>query len=230
MRRRLDRDRGPDPRVSRRSAPHRAKETCRTRSADGEKAEADRKRETLARRSDRAGIRAPSSTICATITLCGSRVDWVQGLDTICPRASLRGADQTPQGRDGSMRIDWHPAIRVMEPPPCDWGLGVGRGPPCLRRSTASYRPELGKLPAFPAAKRGAAPATRPAAHAAGMRLPDSVQLKSLSRRLVGRNPLDLRREHVFSRLEIEARLNVHPERSAGLEELAEPQRKSLYR
>ena len=32
---------------------------------------------------------------------------------------------------------------------------------------------------------------------------------------------LDLRREHVFGRLEIVARLNVHPERSAGLEEFA---------
>ena len=41
----------------------------------------------------------------------------------------------------------------------------------------------------------------------------------------MGRNLLDLRRQQVFGRLEIEARLNVHPERSAGLEELAEPQR-----
>jgi hypothetical protein len=47
----------------------------------------------------------------------------------------------------------------------------------------------------------------------------------SLSRRLVRRDLLDLRRERVFGRFEIEARLNVHPERSAGLEELAEPQR-----
>jgi hypothetical protein len=46
-----------------------------------------------------------------------------------------------------------------------------------------------------------------------------------LSCRLVGRNLLDLRREHVFGCFEIEARLNVHPERGAGFEELAEPQR-----
>ena len=45
------------------------------------------------------------------------------------------------------------------------------------------------------------------------------------SRRLVRRDLLDLRREHVFGGFEIEARLNVHPERSAGLEEFAEPQR-----
>ena len=42
---------------------------------------------------------------------------------------------------------------------------------------------------------------------------------------LVGRNPLDLRREQVFGRFEIEARLHVHPERSAGFEKLAEPER-----
>ena len=47
----------------------------------------------------------------------------------------------------------------------------------------------------------------------------------SLSRRFVRRDLLDLRRERVFGRFEIEACLNVHPERSAGLEELAEPQR-----
>jgi hypothetical protein len=33
--------------------------------------------------------------------------------------------------------------------------------------------------------------------------------------------------EHVFGRFEIKTRLNVHPERSAGLEELSEPQRGS---
>jgi hypothetical protein len=47
----------------------------------------------------------------------------------------------------------------------------------------------------------------------------------SLSRRFVRRDLPDLRREHVFGRFEIEARLNAHPERSAGLKELAEPQR-----
>jgi hypothetical protein len=42
---------------------------------------------------------------------------------------------------------------------------------------------------------------------------------------LVRRDLPDLRREHVFGGFEIEARLHVDPERSAGLEELAEPQR-----
>jgi hypothetical protein len=51
------------------------------------------------------------------------------------------------------------------------------------------------------------------------------TRFASLSRRLVGRDLLDLRREHVFGRFEIETRLNVHPERSAGVEELAESQR-----
>ena len=50
-------------------------------------------------------------------------------------------------------------------------------------------------------------------------------ELVSSSRRLVRRDLLDLRRERVFGGFEIEARLNVHPERSAGLEEFAEPER-----
>src|SRR3954465_3643466 len=51
------------------------------------------------------------------------------------------------------------------------------------------------------------------------------ARFASLSRRLVRRDLPDLRRERVFGRFEIEARLNVHPERSASLEEFAEPQR-----
>jgi len=42
---------------------------------------------------------------------------------------------------------------------------------------------------------------------------------------LVRRDLLDLRRERVFGCFEIEVGLNVHPERSAGLEEFAELQR-----
>jgi len=41
----------------------------------------------------------------------------------------------------------------------------------------------------------------------------------------VRRDLPDLRREHVFGGFEIEACPNVHPERSVGLEEFAEPQR-----
>jgi hypothetical protein len=51
-----------------------------------------------------------------------------------------------------------------------------------------------------------------------------AIPQASFSRRLVRRDLLDLWHEHVFGRFEIEARLNVHPERSAGLEEFAEPQ------
>jgi len=46
-----------------------------------------------------------------------------------------------------------------------------------------------------------------------------------LSHRLVRRNLPDLRRERVLGRFEIEACLYIHPERSAGLEKLAEPWR-----
>jgi hypothetical protein len=55
--------------------------------------------------------------------------------------------------------------------------------------------------------------------------IPVRLSVPSLSRRLVRRDLLDLRRERVFGRFEIEARLNVHPERSARVEEFAEPRR-----
>ena len=45
------------------------------------------------------------------------------------------------------------------------------------------------------------------------------------SRRVVGRDFPDLRRERVFGRFEIEARLNVHSERRTGVEELPKSQR-----
>jgi hypothetical protein len=54
---------------------------------------------------------------------------------------------------------------------------------------------------------------------------PGNPEREDGSRRLVTRDLPDLRREHVFGGFEIEARLHVHPERAAGLEELAEPQR-----
>lgn len=46
----------------------------------------------------------------------------------------------------------------------------------------------------------------------------------------MGRDLADLRRKHVFGRLEIDARLNVHPECTAGLEELAEQKRVTILR
>jgi hypothetical protein len=44
------------------------------------------------------------------------------------------------------------------------------------------------------------------------------------SSRLVFRDLLDLRGQRIFRGFKIETRLTIHPERSAGLEELAKPQ------
>ena len=53
-------------------------------------------------------------------------VDWMQGLTLFAP---VRRYDVLIKRRKGErmIHIDWHPAIRMIEPPPCDWGLGVGR-------------------------------------------------------------------------------------------------------
>ena len=83
----------------------------------------------------------PSSTICATITILRVTVDWVQGLMLFAP---VHRYDVLIKRRKGerTMRIDWHPAIRMIEPPPSNSGLGDRAGTPRVRRSSASHRPE----------------------------------------------------------------------------------------
>jgi len=53
-------------------------------------------------------------------------VDWVQGLTLFTP---VHRYDVLIKRRKGEriVHIDWHPAIRAIEPPPCDWGPASGR-------------------------------------------------------------------------------------------------------
>jgi hypothetical protein len=48
---------------------------------------------------------------------------------------------------------------------------------------------------------------------------------KATSSSFVSRNPFDLRRNFVFSRLQVVMCLNIQPESRRGIEKLAEPQR-----
>lgn len=125
MRRRLDRDRG---RIHdyhedlRRTA---QMKLAALGSAPGEKAEADRKRETMRIAAIEREYAAKLDDLRHNYAL-RVTVDWMQGLALFAP---VHRYDVLIKRRKGEriIRMDWHPAIRMIEPPPCDWGLGVGR-------------------------------------------------------------------------------------------------------
>ena len=53
-------------------------------------------------------------------------VDWVQALDLYTPVQRFAVRIRRRKG-ERQIFIDWHPAVRLLEPPPCDWGVGLGR-------------------------------------------------------------------------------------------------------
>lgn len=125
MRRRLDRDRGRIHQYCddlRRSAQMRL---AALGSASGEKGEADRKRETLRIAAIEREYAAKLDDLRHNYAL-RVTVDWMQALTVFAP---VHRYDVQIKRRKGEriIGIDWHPAIRMIEPPPCDWGAGVGQ-------------------------------------------------------------------------------------------------------
>jgi hypothetical protein len=125
MRRRLDRDRN---RV------HDYHDDLRTASvrklaalvaARGDKADADRKRETLRiaaiEREYAAKLEDLRHNYALRVT-----VEWVQGVELLVPVQHYEVLIKRRKG-ERLVRLDWHPAVRLAEPPPCDWGAGVER-------------------------------------------------------------------------------------------------------
>jgi hypothetical protein len=125
MRRRLDRDRG---RIHeyhdhlRRAA---QVKLAGLGSTPGEKAEADRRRETMRIIAIEREYAAKLDDLRHNYDL-QVKVDWMQGLTLFAP---VHRYDVLIKRRKGErpIRVDWHPAVRMIEPPPCDWGLGIGR-------------------------------------------------------------------------------------------------------
>jgi hypothetical protein len=125
MRRRLDRDRG---RIHeyyndlRRTA---QMKLAVLGSTAGDKAEADRKRETMRIAAIEREYAAKLDDLRRNYAL-RVTVDWMQGLTLFAP---VRRYEVLIKRRKGEriIHIDWHPAIRMIEQPPCDWGLGSGR-------------------------------------------------------------------------------------------------------
>jgi hypothetical protein len=125
MRRRLDRD---SARVHayhddlRRSA---LTKLAGLRSGAGDKAEADRKRESLRVAAIEREYAAKLDDLRHNYAL-RVAVDWVQGLILYAPVHRYEVLIRRRKG-ERVVTIDWHPAARTMEPPLCEWGTGLER-------------------------------------------------------------------------------------------------------
>ncbi len=125
VRRRLDRDRG---RIH--EYHDDLRRTAQTKLAalavsSGDKAESDRKRETMRIAAIEREYAAKLDDLRHNYAL-RVTVDWMQGLTLFAP---VHRYDVLIKRRKSEriIRVDWHPAIRMIEPPPCDWGFGLER-------------------------------------------------------------------------------------------------------
>ncbi len=93
--------------------------------AAGEKAEADRRRETLRVATIEREYHAKLDDLRHNYAL-RVTVEWVQALELYLP---VQRFDVLIRRRKGErlIRLDWHPLARLAEPPPCDWGPGLDR-------------------------------------------------------------------------------------------------------
>jgi hypothetical protein len=92
---------------------------------DGEKADADRRRESLRVAAVEREYRAKLDDLRHNYALRVS-VEWVQALELFVPVQRLKVVIRRRKG-ERLVRFDWHPSARLAEAPPCDWGLGLHR-------------------------------------------------------------------------------------------------------
>jgi hypothetical protein len=93
--------------------------------ATGERAEADRRRETLRVAAVEREYRAKLDDLRHNYAL-RVTVEWMQALDLYLPVQRLEVLIKRRKG-ERLIRMDWHPLVRAAEPPPCEAGLGLGR-------------------------------------------------------------------------------------------------------
>jgi hypothetical protein len=91
----------------------------------GEKADNDRKRELLRIATIEREYAAKLGDLRHNYALRVS-VEWVQGLELFVPVQRFQVLVKRRKG-EKLMCLDWHPAVRLMESPPSDWDLGIGR-------------------------------------------------------------------------------------------------------
>jgi hypothetical protein len=92
---------------------------------DGEKADADRRRESLRVTTIEREYRAKLDDLRHNYALRVS-AEWVQALELFVPVQRLEVVIRRRKG-ERLIQFDWHPSARLAEAPPCDWGLGLGR-------------------------------------------------------------------------------------------------------
>jgi hypothetical protein len=92
---------------------------------DGEKADADRRRESLRVTTIEREYRAKLDDLRHNYALRVS-AEWVQALELFVPVQRLEVMIRRRKG-ERLIQFDWHPSARLAEAPPCDWGLGLGR-------------------------------------------------------------------------------------------------------
>jgi hypothetical protein len=93
--------------------------------ADRERAEADRRRETLRVEAIEREYRAKLDDLRRNYAL-RVTVEWVQALDLYVPVQRFEVLIRRRKG-ERVVRLDWHPLVRTAEPPLCEAGLGLDR-------------------------------------------------------------------------------------------------------
>jgi hypothetical protein len=93
--------------------------------AKSDKAESDRKRETLRVAAIEREYHAKLDDLRRNYAL-HVTVEWIQALDLFVPVQRFTVAIRRRKG-ERVIQLDWHPLVRLAEPPTCDWGLGLSR-------------------------------------------------------------------------------------------------------
>ena len=89
---------------------------------EGTKADADRQRENQRIAAIEREYRAKLGDLRHNYAL-RVTVDWIQTLELFVPVQRLEVLIRRRKG-ERVIHLDWHPLVRLAEPPPCDWGLG----------------------------------------------------------------------------------------------------------
>jgi hypothetical protein len=93
--------------------------------ADGDRAEADRRRETLRVEAIEREYRAKLDDLRRNYAL-RVMVEWIQALEIYVPVQRFEVLIRRRKG-ERMIRLDWHPLVRTLERPLCEAGLGLDR-------------------------------------------------------------------------------------------------------
>jgi hypothetical protein len=91
--------------------------------ARGEKPEADRQREMLRVAAFEREYYSKLDDLRRNYAI-RVKVEWIQMLDLYLPVQRFEVVIRRRKA-ERMIQLDWHPLVRMMEPPPCDWGVGL---------------------------------------------------------------------------------------------------------